>query len=768
MPEGHSTASTFYQYDALSNLIRVDQKNGDSNSADWRTRTFLYDSLSRLQQATNPESGTICYGTYSGSTCQLNGYDPNGNLIYKTDARGVVTTYAYDALNRLTQKSYNDGLTATVTYGYDAVAPTGCSPSLTMANPIGRRTAMCDAAGNEAWSYDQMGRPVTDQRITNGITKSTGYGYNFDGSIASITYPSGRKVTYTPSAAARMLSAVDTTNNINYATSALYTPSGALRSLMNGTILVSNYFNSRLQPCRFAVNASGTAPTSCADSTNKGNVLDLTYNFGLGANNGNVLGIANNITAGRSLTASYDALNRLESAYTSTWSEQYGIDLWGNLTTISAMPGKPGGENLSQGATTQNRFSGFSYDAAGNLLNDGTTAYTFDAENRISTAGTTTYYYNGDGKRVAKSSGGSVYKIYWYGMGSDPLNETDGAGSTANTSFSEYVFFNGKRIASNNAFNQLVYNFTDHLGTARVLVPAGWTSPCYDSDFYPFGRESTVYTNICPPNYKFTGKERDETGLDNFGARYNSSQYGRFMSPDSKQFTMRTLLNPQKWNKYAYTINNPLRYFDPDGMEEIEVVLRAFIPQRSVSVLGSTYAGDNRTFSTATNASSRTSITVRIETDPSKSANPILSVTSVAGQTKQLDANGNVIQTATATTGLPTVNGTRDANGNVVLSFQQDTKNPLSPVPQAITPGISTNLSVTVNPSSVTAAGTTSGFPASELNVTPEGQPTTNIPLTDPGTNGAFSLFGTNSVFQSRPLPPPPPPCSRDRDQQCN
>ncbi len=32
---------------------------------------------------------------------------------------------------------------------------------------------------------------------------------------------------------------------------------------------------------------------------------------------------------------------------------------------------------------------------------------------------------------------------------------------------------------------------------------------------------------------KFTGKERDsESGLDNFGARYDSSQYGRFMTPD--------------------------------------------------------------------------------------------------------------------------------------------------------------------------------------------------------------------------------------------
>src|SRR5437879_5117452 len=229
-----------------------------------------------------------------------------------------------------------------------------------------------------------------------------------------------------------MLSAVDTTYNVNYATTALYTASGALHSVTNGTILVSNYFNSRLQPCRFAVNTSGTAPGSCGD-TNTGNVMDFIYNFGLGADNGNVLGITSNRpgASSRSLTAAYDALNRIESAYTGTWSEQYGMDLWGNLTSISAMSGKPAGEYLSQSATNQNRFAGMNYDAAGNLYNDGSTAYTFDAENRISTAGTTTYLYDGDGKRVAKSAGG-VYKIYWYGMGSDPLDETDGTGSTTN------------------------------------------------------------------------------------------------------------------------------------------------------------------------------------------------------------------------------------------------------------------------------------------------------------------------------------------------
>ena len=155
--------------------------------------------------------------------------------------------------------------------------------------------------------------------------------------------------------------------------------------------------------------------------------------------------------------------------------------------------------------------------------------YTFDAENRIRTAGATTYTYDGDGKGVAKSTSSGVYKIYWYGMGSDPLDESDGTGSTTNTGFSEYVFFNGKRVARRDSSGNVFYYFTDHLGSSREIVQAGQTSPCYDADFYPFGRESTVYTNTCPQNYKFTGKERDtDSGLDNFGAHTLPKHADRF------------------------------------------------------------------------------------------------------------------------------------------------------------------------------------------------------------------------------------------------
>jgi RHS repeat-associated protein len=64
-----------------------------------------------------------------------------------------------------------------------------------------------------------------------------------------------------------------------------------------------------------------------------------------------------------------------------------------------------------------------------------------------------------------------------------------------------------------------------------------------------------------------------ETGLDYFGARYYAGAQGRFTSPDpfnaidelGGQTFDDYLGNPQYWNKYAYSLNNPLKYKDSDG-----------------------------------------------------------------------------------------------------------------------------------------------------------------------------------------------------------
>jgi RHS repeat-associated protein len=75
-------------------------------------------------------------------------------------------------------------------------------------------------------------------------------------------------------------------------------------------------------------------------------------------------------------------------------------------------------------------------------------------------------------------------------------------------------------------------------------------------------------------NQKFTGKERDvETGLDWFKVRYMGSPQGRFTSPDpfipmglKHDKFVAWIANPQRWNKYAYALNNPLAFIDPTGM----------------------------------------------------------------------------------------------------------------------------------------------------------------------------------------------------------
>jgi RHS repeat-associated protein len=74
---------------------------------------------------------------------------------------------------------------------------------------------------------------------------------------------------------------------------------------------------------------------------------------------------------------------------------------------------------------------------------------------------------------------------------------------------------------------------------------------------------------------RFTGKERDgETGLDYFGARYLSGAQGRFTNPDSP-FADQRPTDPQSWNLYSYTRNNPLVHVDPTGRGAVRAGVKA-------------------------------------------------------------------------------------------------------------------------------------------------------------------------------------------------
>jgi RHS repeat-associated protein len=113
------------------------------------------------------------------------------------------------------------------------------------------------------------------------------------------------------------------------------------------------------------------------------------------------------------------------------------------------------------------------------------------------------------------------------------------------------------------------YYHLDAVGSVRAVTDESG-NVVEQHPYLPFGEEWCAPA-ICASDpagtaKRFTGKERDnETNLDYFGARYYRANIGRFTTPDPAYTLQDNLVDPQKWNRYAYVRNNPLRYIDPDG-----------------------------------------------------------------------------------------------------------------------------------------------------------------------------------------------------------
>ncbi len=190
---------TTYTYNALDNLTSVTQ-GGALAGEQPRVRNFTYDLLGRLLTATNPETGTVCYGAWVNSACS-NGYDANGNLIAKTDARGVTVTYTYDVLNRLLSKydgsfssCYQYDIGATNGYGRltaEWTQPGPCASIIFDSGAVTRRSIL---------AYDEMGRIESEQQciVGNCTTSSVAqlwYGYDLAGEPTCLINSAGTSQT---------------------------------------------------------------------------------------------------------------------------------------------------------------------------------------------------------------------------------------------------------------------------------------------------------------------------------------------------------------------------------------------------------------------------------------------------------------------------------------------------------------------------------------------------------------------------------------------
>jgi RHS repeat-associated protein len=434
-------------------------------------------------------------------------------------------------------------------------------------------------SANSYSAFDSYGRVLQSTQIipalattVNGITTYPTFTYTYNAvGLTKEVYPSGRTVTIGYDGAGRE----DTIGGTkSYAASAIqYTAHGAITALPLAAVNLTEQtcYSSRLQP--FIIRLASATTTNCANSGM--DLLNLTYTYGVtqdstgnvtsGDDNGNVMSqqIARNgqTTVTQSYTG-YDGVNRLTGASeTSAWSQSYGYDAYGNRwvsanTDFPLTAFTPTASTNFPAGTNQLNVDGSLFDAAGNMTQIGGWMFKYDAENHQTSAAinttTSTYAYDGEGRRVQKVSGGET-TLYVYDAQGDLMAEYEGPSP------------------SQPPLCQTCYVTVDHLGSTRLEIDGVSGQPVAYHDYLPFGEEVTSVTGDTTTQ-KFTGKERDaETGLDYFGARYMSSAQGRFTSVDPISGTVLHLLNPQRWNMYAYAVNNPLAYTDPDGRDAIAV-----------------------------------------------------------------------------------------------------------------------------------------------------------------------------------------------------
>jgi RHS repeat-associated protein len=439
---------TYYTYDALGNLTYVNQL-GDGSAP--RTRSFTYDSLSRLLTAYNPESGSTSYS-----------YDADSNLISKTDARGIAASYSYDPLHRLTLKTHSDG-TPPTDYTYDLAVYTCCGNSIPVSNSVGRLIHISNEVNAATtYSFDAMGRVVRQSSCIPSYCNDTGSPvnatYDLAGHLTSLIYPSGRKITEGYNAVGRLLNVNFDNFNGGYASYSYFTayqnasgnpgyhPTGALRlSYFGNSVWNYENLNSRLQPIQ---------QVSQASLSGNPYLVNRAFYYGESSfnngNAGNVVSVVDGLSATRNQSYAYDWLSRITSASQTdgNFNQTFLPDPWGNLKqfgTAAFTPNFDGNNRISQ--------TGYNYDPAGNLLSDTFHNYIYDAESRIKSVDTNgaTYTYDADGNRVRKDVGSDATEyIYFNGQ---PIAEY----KPASGDWSDYIYANGQRIAKADSFEYRIH-----------------------------------------------------------------------------------------------------------------------------------------------------------------------------------------------------------------------------------------------------------------------------------------------------------------------
>ncbi|WP_122583986.1 RHS repeat domain-containing protein [Pseudomonas viridiflava] len=180
------------------------------------------------------------------------------------------------------------------------------------------------------------------------------------------------------------------------------------------------------------------------------------------------------------------------------------------------------------------------------------------------------YVYDGQGQRMrkihsAQASGRTLINEVRYLPGLEIRTTADGEILHVITA---QAGRNGVRVLhweagkpNGIANDQVRYSLTDHLGSSTLELDQQGGLISQES-YYPFGGTAWwAGRSAVEAKYKtvrYSGKERDASGLYYYGLRYYAPWLQRWISPDP-------MGTEAGLNLYAFTFNNPLRHIDYQG-----------------------------------------------------------------------------------------------------------------------------------------------------------------------------------------------------------
>jgi len=522
------TKYTYYPSGLLESM--QDPRLVATNSSE--NYSYIYDNMGRKQWITYPiDSG-------GARRTERFTYDTAGRLETFKNRAGNVQTFSYDALNRMTGFSWNDGVTPSVSFGYDAgsrlieidnpnakISRYYYNDNLLRVehtedisgNPLGQMVYTYDGDGNRASADVWPGGASLDYLYTwrdqlkylkSGASTLATYEYDLDGNLSSRSLNNSTGTTYAYDALDQVTwvthSLTGTTRRLTYGYDNVGNRKWAQRDLANGDVFGYD-FNDQVIAVKLNIPDPTTAPAGAQSIIYDANG-NRAWFTPYGSNDQYVINDLNQYTSRNGNSATYNANGDLRTFEGTTC----GYDAQNRLTSVS----KPG---LSA-----------------------------------------TFKYDGLNRQVSRTVGGVTTYNVWDGW--DLVAEYE---NTA-TVLAKYVHGTSglvKNLVTNNYYYQDGSGSTSHLASSGGALLEWYRYDLQGTPIFYNAANVEISGSNFGIRHLFTGQQwYSELGLYDLRNRFYSPDIGRFLQPDPVGFA------GDPTNLYRYCGNNPVTRSDPTGM----------------------------------------------------------------------------------------------------------------------------------------------------------------------------------------------------------